>query len=318
MKAGHIASDIKQFAAKDRLQVLIVDDEIEALNEIEEQIESPELVCHRASDGVEALRMVTRYGLPDVVITDIHMPSFDGIDFVEQLHRWAPENQRCAVIFISGRAEIDTVIAAMRLEGVDFLKKPLNPAELHAAVGSACRKARAKRQPDERFDSITAGIAQIKRQTTSLSRNFDAIDRLLSSMPSPAEVEQPSSEPAGDYSEMALLRLLTQIKAARTRLQDNNLTDDGWDILVDLMMAELANRDVSIMSLCMASDTPQTTAYRKVVALEQQKLIKRRADPIDRRRVLAELTDEGKQKVLAYLRLVRNALLHKPKRSMES
>src|SRR5438067_2106779 len=40
------------------------------------------------------------------------------------------------------------------------------------------------------------------------------------------------------------------------------LADPGWDMLLDLLYAELANRPVSVSSVCIASGVPQTTGLR--------------------------------------------------------
>lgn len=293
-----------------RFKVILVDDDRAALDELAEQIESDKLICYKANDGVNALRILAREGVPDVVITDIYMPSVSGLDLVEQIQSWASGEQLCSVVFVSGRADIDTVIAAMRLEGIDFLKKPVDPAKLQIALGSALRRARARKVSENNISSLAAGIAQIRRQTARLTRNFETIDRYISSgephNPDDAQTFAPQGELNPGISDFDLLRVLTQLKATRLRLNDGVIDDDGWDMLLELTQAEQSNREVSMTTLCMVSESPQTTAYRKILWLEQKGLVARCPDPVDRRRVLMALTAEGKAKVNAYLDFVRN------------
>lgn len=65
--------------------------------------------------------------------------------------------------------------------------------------------------------------------------------------------------------------------------------DPAWDILLDLLQAELMERRTSVSSVCLAACVPATTALRWLKNLEEQGFVVRRADPLDRRRVFVEL-----------------------------
>ncbi len=68
--------------------------------------------------------------------------------------------------------------------------------------------------------------------------------------------------------------------------------EPAWDILLDLLRAEVAERRVSVSSVCLASGVPQTTALRYLKQMTARGMIVRCADPRDHRRVFVELAPE--------------------------
>lgn len=67
--------------------------------------------------------------------------------------------------------------------------------------------------------------------------------------------------------------------------------DPAWDMLLDLFVARAEERSVCVSSLCIASGVPASTAHRWIQALSSEDLARRRADPVDRRRVFIEITE---------------------------
>ena len=80
------------------------------------------------------------------------------------------------------------------------------------------------------------------------------------------------------------------------------LGEPCWDILLDLTAAALARRPISVTSACIASGVPQSTALRWINALEQNGLIERCPDPIDKRRTNVAITAEGLATMEGYYR----------------
>ncbi|MCP6134411.1 response regulator, partial [Klebsiella pneumoniae] len=68
-----------------RHQILLVDDEEEALAELAELLDNHGFCCHTATSTRQALQMLTRH--PDVVlvITDLRMPEESGLDLIQRL-----------------------------------------------------------------------------------------------------------------------------------------------------------------------------------------------------------------------------------------
>jgi hypothetical protein len=76
--------------------------------------------------------------------------------------------------------------------------------------------------------------------------------------------------------------------------------EPAWDILLDLFIATREQRKVSVMSACIGSAVPSTTALRWITALERENLISREDDPDDARRTYVVLTERGYDAMTEY------------------
>src|SRR5688500_13335292 len=76
--------------------------------------------------------------------------------------------------------------------------------------------------------------------------------------------------------------------------------DPAWDMLLDLLQAELAQLRVPVSSLCIAASVPATTALRWLKTMTQAGIFVRRADPHDGRRVFVELAPQARQAMRRY------------------
>lgn len=89
-------------------------------------------------------------------------------------------------------------------------------------------------------------------------------------------------------------------------LRDNHFPKDlfcdpAWDMLLDLTLAHLAAKQISVSSLCVASGVPATTALRRIDDLVDRGLVKRLKDPRDGRRVFVAMTDEGLKRIISFV-----------------
>jgi DNA-binding transcriptional ArsR family regulator len=98
-----------------------------------------------------------------------------------------------------------------------------------------------------------------------------------------------AAEPA--VRRLSLARGLLALRRARPRfLPGIHFADPAWDMLLDLYIAERSGSRVSVSSLCLAADVPQTTALRWIKLLTERGLLERRHDDADRRRINVALT----------------------------
>jgi DNA-binding response OmpR family regulator len=72
-----------------------------------------------------------RQHLACCLILDVWMPGRTGLDFQEELRREAPD---LPIIFISGHADVQMSVRAMKAGAVEFLTKPVHYQDLLAAV----------------------------------------------------------------------------------------------------------------------------------------------------------------------------------------
>ncbi|MFS0724407.1 response regulator transcription factor [Paenibacillus sp. 1P07SE] len=116
------------------MSVLIVDDErwnrdmIRTLGAWEEL--GMEIVGE-AEDGQSALKLAEELQ-PSILITDMRMPGTDGIWLLEQIRQRCPSIQ---IIVVSGYDDFKYTKHAVRHQAVEYLLKPIDPAELNETLG---------------------------------------------------------------------------------------------------------------------------------------------------------------------------------------
>ena len=84
----------------------------------------------QADDGINGLE-VARAKKPDIILCDVRMPRLDGIQMLERLEGLLPD---IVPVFMSGYSDKEYLKAAIRLKAVNYIEKPLNPAEIRDAV----------------------------------------------------------------------------------------------------------------------------------------------------------------------------------------
>jgi len=105
------------------------------------------------------------------------------------------------------------------------------------------------------------------------------------------------------------IRSIIRARRLRARFFDEELfADPAWDMLLDLMQAEIAQHRVPVSSLCIAAAVPATTALRWIKTMTDAGLFKRRADPHDGRRVFIELSADASNAMRRYFSEVGRAM----------
>ncbi|MBD3917539.1 helix-turn-helix domain-containing protein [Paenibacillus sp. PR3] len=136
--------------------VLIVDDEQHAREAAKllvpwEQLGVTELL--EAENGAEAQQIIARKH-PAIIVTDMHMPLTDGMQLIEWLGSNEPDAK---LIVISGYNDFKYVRHTLKHGGIDYLLKPIDPAQLLTAVHRAIEMRQLEDQ--ERLKQIEQGIA---------------------------------------------------------------------------------------------------------------------------------------------------------------
>ncbi len=84
-------------------------------------------------DGEAALESIVKYQ-PDIVLTDIRMPVYDGLEIIQQVRK---QDMDTAFIVISGYKQFEYARQALQYGVVDFLVKPINQEDLNSALQKA-------------------------------------------------------------------------------------------------------------------------------------------------------------------------------------
>jgi FixJ family two-component response regulator len=96
--------------------------------------------------------------IPGCAVLDVSMPDLDGLALHQALT--AGGSQR-PVIFLTGKGDIPMGVRAMRAGAIDFLTKPVNDADLLAAIARAEKEDSEIRSTNASLDSINARLAML-------------------------------------------------------------------------------------------------------------------------------------------------------------
>lgn len=112
------------------LRVLILDDDQRIALELQEYLQHQGFAVQTANDAATGLQMI-RQQRPDILFLDIVLGEENGLQILQTLKQQYPELE---IIMVTGHGDMDTVIEAMRLGAIDFLKKPFKQIDAKIAI----------------------------------------------------------------------------------------------------------------------------------------------------------------------------------------
>lgn len=118
-------------------RVLVVDDDPALARTLARILEREGLECETAFSAHEAVARVSH--ATDLVLCDVYMPDGSGLELTRQVKE---RDNLVQVVVMTGYAEIETVVQALRMEADDFLAKPVERAHLVHAVRRALEHRR--------------------------------------------------------------------------------------------------------------------------------------------------------------------------------
>ncbi|MFT5438160.1 MAG: signal transduction histidine kinase [Alphaproteobacteria bacterium] len=125
-------------------KILVVDDEPETTEEIAELLEVAGFTVSVASDPLAAIALVKSNEDISVVITDLSMPVMTGLELIETINAELPPDRDVSIIILTGQADTNRAVKALRLGASDFLSKPIDPDILIHATKRAVESVRLK------------------------------------------------------------------------------------------------------------------------------------------------------------------------------
>lgn len=112
--------------------VLVVDDSPETLRMLTDAIEDSGMTVLVAREGAQALSMIEKVK-PDVILMDAIMPGMDGFETCRRLKQ-NKDIAHVPIIFMTGLSETGDIVKGLEAGGVDYVTKPIDPAELIARI----------------------------------------------------------------------------------------------------------------------------------------------------------------------------------------
>lgn len=113
-----------------KIRVLIIDDEKSFTEELHEFLDNSGYYCLEANTGKEGLNILNKQEF-DLLILDVMLPGVNGLDILKEVKAKYPSLE---VIIVSGHGDMDTVLQAMKLGALDYLRKPFRHADIQIAI----------------------------------------------------------------------------------------------------------------------------------------------------------------------------------------
>lgn len=118
-------------------KILIVDDEKSIRHTLRDILEFEKYEVDEAKDGMDCIVKVQKNDY-DIILLDIKMPKMDGMEALERIQLLKPD---IPVVMISGHANIDTAVEAVKKGAFDFISKPPDLNRLLITLRNALDKS---------------------------------------------------------------------------------------------------------------------------------------------------------------------------------
>lgn len=121
-------------------RVLTVDDSSTSRRQLRQALEGAGITVAEASEGVEALWRARQQPF-DLVLTDIHMPTMDGLEFIRELRK-SPGYERTPVYVLTSDGSRDRLAEGRAAGATAWIIKPPNlPLLVEAVVKAVSRRS---------------------------------------------------------------------------------------------------------------------------------------------------------------------------------
>jgi DNA-binding MarR family transcriptional regulator len=218
-------------------------------------------------------------------------------ELLTHVSRDVADGRYAAVVSATGEL-IDPVTSLLADSSVELI---IDADEADRAAALAL--AGVKKDMPARLSDVAADrdAARLRQLSEEVSRIASTLARLSTGpAAAPPVPAQASNE---DLPPLSAETVRSVIRARRLRARyfaEHLFADPAWDMLLDLLQAEIAQLRVPVSSLCIAAAVPATTALRWLKTMVQEGLFIRRADPHDGRRVFVELAPQTSHALRRY------------------
>lgn len=160
---------------------LIVDDVPENLALLSDALSEAGYAVLVATDGNSALQLLQRV-TPDIILLDAVMPGIDGFETCRRIK--AMEAVRhVPVMFMTGLTETEHVVRGFESGGLDYVTKPIEPAEVLARVATHIRNARMLAQAAHAIDAVSHAAVSLRADGVPLWQTQQAREWLATYFP---------------------------------------------------------------------------------------------------------------------------------------
>jgi len=136
--------------------ILLVDDDKEFRDEFRDYLEDYEVI--EASNGEEALELLRKPNIIDLVILDVLMPGLRGTEVLKEMKRINPD---LGIIILTGYSSENVAIEALKGHADDYMQKPVDIDKAKEIIERLLESKKGEGDIDYR--GIEGKIEKVKR-----------------------------------------------------------------------------------------------------------------------------------------------------------
>ncbi len=196
---------------------LIVDDVPDNLALLSDALSDAGYTVLVATDGLSALERLTMV-VPDIILLDAVMPGIDGFETCRRIKQMDAV-RHVPVMFMTGLTETEHVVKGFEAGGLDYVTKPIEPAEVLARVATHIRNARIMSQARHAIDAVSHAAISLKPDGTPLWQTRQAAEWMEKYFPGAQAASQALPTVVGEW----LTQALSEDEPAPLAVQQENL-----------------------------------------------------------------------------------------------
>ena len=157
------------------VHILVVDDEQGTRDLLREIMEKEGYIVHEAQDGRNALDRLEKQTV-DIILSDIQMPSMDGIELLGQVRVLYPETQ---VILLTAYGSMSTAVEGIKAGAFDYISKPFVLEEVRLLVKRALEHKRILEENRSLKEQVKAtfGLDQLQGKSPGMVEVYKLVAR---------------------------------------------------------------------------------------------------------------------------------------------
>jgi DNA-binding NtrC family response regulator len=147
------------------VRILIVDDDKTICEFMQTLLEKKGFQVKALSDPT-LVEDEVRGGGYHIIILDLMMPKMDGIEALKRIRKIDTD---IAVVMFTGFPNLESAVASMKLDAVDYIKKPFNPDEFDEVLNRVMLKKGLAREPEEQLHRVIGDTIRNLRKEKDLT-----------------------------------------------------------------------------------------------------------------------------------------------------
>jgi len=145
---------------------LVVDDEPQIVRALQINLKARGYEVHLAGTGTSALKVAAQHP-PELVILDLGLPDFDGVDVIRGLRGWTD----APILVLSGRTDQTDKVEALDAGADDYVTKPFGIDELLARMRAVLRRSNVAQ--DQPVVTVGGAVVDLAAKRVTLENGDD-------------------------------------------------------------------------------------------------------------------------------------------------